>query len=156
MTNNTETQPTPTTYIMGMPQKLAIVAVSSTLTLVGVLTTAAITYQTTKVQDRSVDAEFTRIALSILAEEFDSDKPEYAREFAVKLLERSSGIPLTDEERIAWVKDGNVLGEGWIMNGGVCQPAISLPSGIKNIERSLRILSAYGESTVFVPDTLEQ
>ena len=145
----------PPETIWGMQQKVFLALVTilvpllvSSLTTWGVILTA-------KAHDRSVDADFTKIALSILAEDFDPKRPEYAREFAVKMLEQSSGIKLTEAERIAWVKDGDVIGKGWIMSAGVCQPAISLPSGLQNLERSLDILSAYGDSTVFVTDPAE-
>lgn len=150
--SNTPQQPQ---MVYGISEKIASTMITSAVALVAAAVSAFVTYQATKVQNRLVDADFTRIALSILAEEFDPDKPEYAREFAVKMLEQSSGIPISDSERVAWVRDGNVIGSGWIMNSGVCQPAISLPSGLMNVEESLRILNASDDRTVFVPGRSE-
>lgn len=155
MSNENSPIPTPSKTVFGLSEKVFLASQAALISLlVAALTTLGV-LTTARVNDRSVDADFTKIALSMLAEDFDPKKPEYAREFAVKMLEQSSGIELTEAERTAWVKDGDVIGKGWVMSAGVCQPAISLPSGLQNLERSLDILSAYGESTVFVADRAE-
>jgi hypothetical protein len=60
------------------------------------------TYQT-----RQLDIEMVKLALNILGGEI-SDKTKKSREFAVKLLQKYSGIELKDGDIIAWVDSGTV------------------------------------------------
>ncbi|MEK1853008.1 MAG: hypothetical protein AAAC48_14350 [Phyllobacterium sp.] len=58
-------------------------------------------------QTRQLDIEMVKLALNILGGEI-SDKTKKSREFAVKLLQKYSGIELKDGDIIAWVDSGTV------------------------------------------------
>ena len=72
--------------------------------------------------DRGHDLKMVEISLSILRGESEAEKSTMARTFALRALEKYSGVQLSDAEFSAWVSGGTVpfvptslssIGRGW-------------------------------------------
>ena len=58
--------------------------------------------------DRGHDLKMVEISLSILRGESDAEKSTMARTFALRALEKYSGVELSEPEFSAWVNGGTV------------------------------------------------
>jgi hypothetical protein len=60
-------------------------------------------------KDRELDIKMVEVSLSILAGENDATKAEPAKRFALRALERFSGVDIPDSEFEVWVKGERIV-----------------------------------------------
>ncbi|KKC34540.1 hypothetical protein [Devosia psychrophila] len=86
-------------------QDLLIGIGASTITVVGVLGSAATGYWN---KDRELDIQMVNVSLSILRADTKGTEGEIPRRFALRTLEKLSGVDIPDAEFEAWAKGGTL------------------------------------------------